>query len=192
MTSFVLAPECRYRKRAPDRIRDSRLVTSSRSMVDVPQPLSADEGTLLLGWLAFFRDAIRRKSAGLTADQLIERSTPPSALSLLGIMRHLSEMERVYVHFALRGGELSLRYCGEDPEADIEGARIEDCSRSIEAWQEDCRSSDIMIRASDLDSAAPGNGLTVRWNLMKLLCEYARHAGHADLLRESIDGTTGE
>jgi hypothetical protein len=161
-------------------------------MVDVPQPLGSDEETLLLGWLAFFRDAVSRKSAGLTADQLIGRSTPPSTLSLLGIVRHLSEMERVYVHFALQGGELNLRYCGDDPEADIEGVRVEDCDRSLEAWQEDCRSSDMLIRTSNLDSTAPGNGLTVRWNILKLLGEYARHAGHADLLRESIDGTTGE
>lgn len=158
----------------------------------VSQPLGSDEESLLLGWLAFFRDAIRRKSAGLTADQLIARSSPPSTLSLLGIVRHLSEMERVYVHFAIQGGELNLRYCGDDPEADIDGVRVEDCDPSIEAWQEDCRFSEMLIRASDLDSAAPGNGLTVRWNIMKLLGEYARHAGHADLLRENIDGATGE
>src|SRR5215469_7241330 len=102
---------------------------------DVPQPLGSDERTLLLGWLDFFRDAIRRKSAGLTAEQLIARSTPPSALSLLGIVRHLSEMERVYVHFAFQGGELNLRYCRDNPEADIEGVRVEDCDRSIDAWQ---------------------------------------------------------
>ena len=159
---------------------------------DIAQPLGSDKDTLLLGWLDFFRDAIRRKSAGLTADQLIARSTPPSTLSLIGIIRHLSEMERVYVHFAFQGGSLNLRYCEDDPEADIEGVRVEDCDRSLEAWQEDCRSSDLLIRASNLDSTAPGNGLTVRWNILKLLGEYARHAGHADLLRESIDGTTGE
>jgi hypothetical protein len=161
-------------------------------MVEIPQPLGSDEETLLLGWLAYFRDAVRRKSAGLTADQLIRRSTPPSTLSLLGIVRHLNEMERVYVHFALQGGELNLRYCGDDPEADIEGVRVEDCDGSLEAWQEDCRSSDILLGASNLDSTAPGNGLTVRWNIMKLLGEYARHAGHADLLRQSIDGAIGE
>jgi hypothetical protein len=164
----------------------------AQAIVGVPQPLGSDEETLLLGWLAYFRDAIRRKSAGLTADQLIARSSPPSALSLLGIVRHLSEMERVYVHFALQGGALNLRYCTDDPEADIEGVRVDDCDGSLEAWQEDCRSSDILIRASDLDSEAPGNGLSVRWNIIKLLGEYARHAGHADLLRESIDGSTGE
>ena len=145
-----------------------------------------------LGWLDFFRDAIRRTCSGLSADQLIERSTPPSTLSLLGIVRHLSEMERVYVHFAFRGGALDLRSCGDDPEADIEGVRVEDCDQALAAWREDCRSSDVLTHASNLDSAAPGNGLSVRWNVMKLLVEYARHAGHADLLRESIDGPTGE
>jgi Protein of unknown function (DUF664) len=167
-------------------------VTRSGTMVDVPQPLGADEETLLLGWLAYFRDAVRRKAAGLSPEQLIRQSTPPSSLSLLGIVRHLSEMERVYVHFALRGGELELRYCAHDPEADIERLKTVDCDPSIAAWADDCQSSDALLRAWDLDAVTPGNGLTVRWNVMKLLGEYARHAGHADLLRESIDGETGE
>jgi hypothetical protein len=161
-------------------------------MEDVPPPFAPDEETLLLGWLAYFRDAIHRKCEGLSAEQLVRRSTPPSTLSLLGLVRHLNEMERVYVHFALRGGELRLRYCADDPDADIEGARVEVCDRSLAAWQEDARSSDLLIRAADLDAVAPGNGLTVRWNMMKLIGEYARHAGHADLLRERIDRTTGE
>jgi len=167
-------------------------VTGFSTMVEVPHPLGADEETLLLGWLAVFRDAIRRKTASLSPEQLIRQSSPPSSLSLLGIVRHLSEMERVYVHFALRGGELELRYCADDPEADIEKLKTVDCDPSIAGWAEDCQSSDALLSASDLDAVAPGNGMTVRWNVMKLLGEYARHAGHADLLRESIDGVTGE
>jgi hypothetical protein len=161
-------------------------------MMEVPQPIAADEETLLLGWLAYFRDALRRKSAGLSPEQLARRPTPPSSLSLLGLVRHLTEMERVYIHFALSGGPLDLRYCGNDPEADIEGVTAADWGPSIAAWDEDCRSSDELLKAMTLDAVAPGNGLTVRWNVMKLLAEYARHSGHADLLRESIDGTTGE
>ena len=167
-------------------------MTGFSTMVEVPHPLGADEETLLLGWLAVFRDAIRRKTASLSPEQLIRQSSPPSSLSLLGIVRHLSEMERVYVHFALRGGELELRYCADDPEADIEKLKTVDCDPSIAGWAEDCQSSDALLSASDLDAVAPGNGMTVRWNVMKLLGEYARHAGHADLLRESIDGVTGE
>jgi hypothetical protein len=161
-------------------------------MVDVPQPMAPDEEGLLLGWLAYFRDALRRKSAGLSPEQLTRRSTPPSNLSLLGIIRHLTEMERVYIHFALRAGPLDLRYCGNDPEADIEGVETADWGPSIAAWDEDCRFADEHLRAMDLDAVAPGNGMTVRWNVMKLLAEYARHSGHADLLLESIDGATGE
>jgi hypothetical protein len=101
-------------------------------------------------------------------------------------------MERVYIHFALRGGPLDLRYCGSDPEADIEGVKPADWGPSIAAWEEDCRSSDVLLGAVNLDAVAPGNGMTVRWNLVKLLVEYGRHAGHADLLRERIDGSTGE
>jgi hypothetical protein len=161
-------------------------------MVDVPQPMGPDEESLLFGWLAYLRDALRRKFAGLSPEQLTRRSTPPSSLTLLGIIRHLTEMERVYIHFALRGGPLDLRYCGDDPEADIEGAEAADWGPSIAAWDEDCQSSDEQLKAMDLDAVAPGNGMTVRWNVMKLLAEYSRHLGHADLLRQSIDGATGE
>jgi hypothetical protein len=161
-------------------------------MVDVPQPFATDEEALLLGWLAFFRGTIRRKAAGLSPEELIRQSTPPSRLSLLGIVRHLSEMERVYIHFALRGGELDLRYCRDDPEADMDGLETADCDPSIAAWAEDCQRSDTLLGVSDLDDSAPGNGLSVRWNVMKLIGEYARHAGHVDLLRECIDGVTGE
>jgi hypothetical protein len=87
---------------------------------------------------------------------------------------------------------LDLRYCGSDPEADIEGVKAADWGPSIAAWEEDCRSSDVLLGAVNLDAVAPGNGMTVRWNLVKLLVEYGRHAGHADLLRERIDGSTGE
>jgi hypothetical protein len=87
---------------------------------------------------------------------------------------------------------LDLRYCGIDPGADVEGVEAADWGPSIAAWDEDCRFSDEHLRAMDLDAVAPGNGMTVRWNVMKLLAEYARHSGHADLLLESIDGATGE
>ena len=87
---------------------------------------------------------------------------------------------------------MEVRYCADDPEADIERLEELDCDPSLAAWAEDCESSDALLNLSELDAVAPGNGPTVRWNVFKLLGEYARHAGHANLLRERIDGTTGE
>ena len=156
------------------------------------QPEEGDERSLLRGWLTFYRDAVAAKCAGLSDEQLISQSAAPSSLSLLGLVRHLSEMERVYLHFALRGGNLELRYCAADPEADIENVTVEDVAPSMAAWREDCRVSDGLLAHTTLEATAPGDGMTVRWNLLKVLGEYARHAGHADIIRERIDGMTGE
>lgn len=157
-----------------------------------PMPTAGDERSLILGWLAFFRNAVEAKCDGLTPQQMVERSAPPSALSMLGLIRHLSEMERCYVQHALRGGELDLLYSGTDPEGDMEGFTADDVKSSLAAWREERAASDTQIGDASLDDTAPGDGYTVRWNLMKVLGEYARHAGHADIIRERIDGATGE
>jgi Protein of unknown function (DUF664) len=107
------------------------------------QPGNAGERELLLGWLAFHRDALQAKCEGLTADQLVARPAPPSDLSLLGLVRHMTEMEHVYLVYALAGGQL-------------------------------------LSATESLGAAAGGDRLSVRWNLIKLIREYARHNGHAD------------
>jgi hypothetical protein len=163
-----------------------------RSVPRAEQPTDGDELSLILGWLAFYRGALDAKAADLPPEQLIKPSVPPSSMSLLGLIRHLSEMERLYGSFAFSGGSLELRYCRDNPEGDFDNLVVQDILPSIEAWRDECRASDDAIAGVALDECAPGNGLTVRWNLMKLLGEYARHAGHADLLRERIDGTVGE
>jgi hypothetical protein len=157
-----------------------------------PEPVAGDERSLILGWLAFYRGALEAKCEGLAPQDMVKRSAPPSALSILGLVRHLSEMERAYVQFALRGGQLDLRYSGTDPEGDMEGISVDDVESSLAAWREDCATSDALISGASLDETAPGDGYTVRWNLMKVLGEYARHTGHADIIRERIDGATGE
>jgi hypothetical protein len=160
-----------------------------------PQPGDGSERAVLVGWLEFSRDALLAKCEGVPAERLVERSAPPSALSLLGLVRHLSEMERVYVHDALgpAGGTWHLRYATEeDPEGGIEGLTVADVGPSLAAYDEDRRASDDLLTGADMGARASGNGLTVRWNVQKLLAEYARHLGHADLLRERIDGSVGE
>jgi hypothetical protein len=159
-----------------------------------PEPDDGDERGLLLGWLAFHRDALSAKCAELTAKQLVDQSAPPSSLSLLGLVRHMSEMERVYVHHTVGGHEFSTRYCSDDdPEADIEGLVPAYADASLAGLREDQATSDaILAGIGDLGRPAPGGRRTVRWNLLKLIGEYARHNGHADILRERIDGLTGE
>jgi hypothetical protein len=166
------------------------------AVIRVPEPPDGDERSVLLGWLAFHRNALEAKCAGLDDDQLVSRSAPPSVLSLLGLVRHLTEMERAYGAWAL-GPKADLtwvwgEYTDDGPEWDI------DCDRSMVAesmgaWEREKAAADERIRQHEtLDSVGAGNGRSLRWNLQKLVGEYARHNGHADILRERIDGQTGE
>ncbi len=159
-----------------------------------PEPRNADEHGLLLGWLAFHRDALAAKCEGLTPQQLVATPVPPSDLSLLGLVRHMTEMERVYLSYALGGGTLELVYCTDDnPDGDIAGLRPEMAQASVERWHAEMAAADLLLSAAhSLDDISQGNKRAVRWNLVKVIGEYARHNGHADLIRESIDGATGE
>ena len=162
----------------------------------IPEPADGAAQDVLLGWLAFHRNALEAKCDGLRADQLVLRSTPPSPLSLLGLVRHLTEMERAYGAWAL-GPKVELRwvwgeYVDGGPEWDIDcdASMVE---QSMAAWSRERSATDARIAEHGaLDSLGAGNGHTLGWNLHKLVGEYARHNGHADLLRERIDGQTGE
>jgi hypothetical protein len=162
----------------------------------VPEPADGDVRSVLLRWLAFHRDALQAKCAGLDADQLVERSAPPSPLSLLGLVRHPTEMERVYGSWAL-GPKAELQwvwgeYTDGGPEWDID-ADASMVDESMAAWKREKATTDERIAAhATLHSLGAGNGYSLGWNLQKLIGEYARHNGHADLIRERIDGQTGE
>jgi hypothetical protein len=162
----------------------------------VPEPPDGDVRDVLLGWLAFHRNALEAKCAGLDDDQLVERSTPPSPLSLLGLVRHLTEMERAYGSWAL-GPTCELHWVWGDytdggPEWDID-ADASMVAESMAAWMGEREATDARLAAlADLGSIGAGNRHSLGWNLQKLIGEYARHNGHADLIRERIDGQTGE
>jgi Protein of unknown function (DUF664) len=160
-----------------------------------PQPGS--ERDILLGWLAFHRDTLAAKCADVSADALVRTGLGGSTLSLLGLVRHLTEMERVYATYSLGGAdELVFVYGPYDdggPEGDFDGLTPDMVDASMAAWHAERDRADASIAAlPSLDHARPGSPRTARWCLVKLVQEYARHNGHADLIRQSIDGTTGE
>jgi len=159
----------------------------------VPQPEDGDELQLLTGWLSFHRSALAAKCAGLADEQLVLASAPPSPLSLLGLVRHVTEMERVYAGWALSTeGPRAFVYCTEDNEdADIIGLGPGDVAESMRAWQKERAATDDLLTNRTADETT-WNENSVRWNLVKLVQEYARHNGHADLIRERIDGQVGE
>ena len=159
------------------------------------QPADGDERSILIGWLAFHRDALAAKCFGLTDDQLVERAAEPSSLSLLGLVRHMAEMERAYGVWPL-GPKGDLEWVwgtyANDAEHDIDcdATMVEE---SMRAWKGEIqKTNEALAQHPTLDELGDGNGYSVRWNLTKLIGEYARHNGHADLIRERIDGQTGE
>lgn len=116
---------------------------------------------------------------------LANRSCVPSAMSLIGLVRHLTEMERVYVH-RIADPDLPLQYASDtSPDADFDHADPDTAAADVRIFAEHCARSREVIAAQPLDRQ-------LRWTYLYLIKEYSRHLGHADLLRERIDGITGE
>jgi Protein of unknown function (DUF664) len=156
-------------------------------------PADADERDLLVGWLEFHRSTLARKCAGLSEEQLRRCPVPPSSLSLIGLVRHLTEIERLYLRHGFAGEPLSpLLYVGDDePEGDFD--LLDDVAGSMATWHEHVAAArEHVAAAPDLDARGARSPETLRWVLAKVGQEYARHNGHADLLRQVIDGATGE
>jgi hypothetical protein len=156
-------------------------------------PADADERTLLVGWLEFHRQTLARKCAGLTAEQLRLCPVPPSSLSLIGLVRHLTEIERLYLRHGFAGESPSplLYVTDEEPEGDFD--LRDDVRGSLDVWREHVLANrEHVAAAPDLDARGARSPETLRWVLAKVGQEYARHNGHADLLRQVLDGATGE
>lgn len=145
-----------------------------------------DERELLLSWLGFLRGAVLRKIAGLS--DMDARWTPDGGLiSLLGIVNHLTHLEWRWIDGAMRGEETSRDeaefYPG--PELTVDAAVI--------AYRERAMATDAYIRATSLAQLCTnGEGTDLRWVVLHLINETARHAGHADSTRELLDGVIGE
>jgi hypothetical protein len=164
---------------------------------------ASDERSLLLDYLRYYRLTIEMKCAGLDPEQLARRSVPPSTMSLLGLLRHLAEDER---HFrrVMADEDAPKLYCtDEDRDGDWNGA-VADPAVVEDAWQrwrkEVERTDRFVAGVADLDTMnagvsdlGPGGAdLQLRDMLVAQIAEYARHCGHADLLRERIDGRVGQ
>lgn len=165
--------------------------------VDRPDPpLAADERDMLCAWLDYHRATLQNKCAGLTPEQLATASCPPSNLTLLGLLRHLTDVERGW--FARGAGRDAppIYYSDADPEGDVEFGDVPDddgVRTTFERWRDECDTSRSVVAALDsLDGTASGEHHTWRWIVVHMIEEYARHNGHADLIREAIDGATGE
>lgn len=162
---------------------------------DGPPFLDADRDALE-AWLEFYRQTLPIKVGGLTAEQLCRQSAPPSSLSLIGLVRHLTFVERYWFGNVVAGLELAPLYCASDPDGDFNGisaaAALDDLDR-FHAELDVSRSRAAAVPDPDqvLPGLRHGQQLTLRWVYLHMIEEYARHLGHADLLAERIDGRTG-
>lgn len=163
--------------------------------------ITADgELATLRGYLADYRQRFEDKTAGLDAEQLARRSVPPSSLSLLGLIRHLAQMEQIWCDIVIGGDTAAPRLYRADTdwEHQFDGA-VGDPDVVAEAfatWRAQAERSDARIAAlTEADLATEvrwrDSTLTVRTVLFQVVDEYAHHCGHADLLREAVDGATG-
>lgn len=156
-------------------------------------PRLGGEREMLEAWLEYYRASLLHKCSGLTPAQLAERSCPPSPMSLIGLVRHMTEMERGYAH-RLSDPDLPLFYCTDDsPEGDFEDAMPGQVPQDLDVYADHVARSRKVMAASTLDDTfGRGRPYSLRWIYLYLIKEYARHLGHADLLRERVDGAVGE
>jgi Protein of unknown function (DUF664) len=168
-------------------------------------PSLGDERTTLAEVLRSARLTLEMKCSGLDAEAMARRSVEPSTMSLLGLVRHLAEMERKTFREMMAGQDVNGLFCSAaDPDGDFNGA-IPDAQVVAEAWNawraEVDYATQFVAEAPSLDitgddplnlHGSGGGPMSLREALIGMIFEYARHVGHADLLRERIDGRIGQ
>jgi uncharacterized damage-inducible protein DinB len=158
-----------------------------------------DEKSTLTEFLLQYRQTLEMKCAGLNAGQLAARSVPPSTMSLLGLVRHMADVELAWFRRTMAGQDVPWVFrTSEDPDAAWTGAvgDPEVVAKAWQSWRDEVAfaeqfvagASDLGVRAATRD----GGTVSLRVVLVHMIEEYARHCGHADLIRERIDGRTGQ
>ena len=165
-------------------------------------PALADERTTLLAFLGWQRATLELKCSGLDPADLARRAVSPSSLSLLGLVRHLAEVERGWFREVMAGQDAPPPYTSRiNPDGDFDGAAPdpEVVAEAWATWRAEVAFADRFVaEAADLDLPSAtedswrGTRMSLRWVLVHMIEEYARHNGHADLLREQIDGRVGQ
>ncbi len=168
-------------------------------------PRLGDERTTLVESLRRQRLTLEIKCAGLDAEAMARRAVEPSTLSLLGLVRHLAEVERATFRVLMAGEDASRLFRSDtEPDGDFDGA-VPDPGVVAEAWAAWRAEVEFATRfvadATSLDMTGDdplnqhgsgGGAMSLREVLVEMIAEYARHMGHADLLRERIDGRLGQ
>jgi hypothetical protein len=153
---------------------------------------------MLLGWLDYHRATLALKCEGLSPDQLCLRAVPPSSMSLIGLVRHMADVEREWFRQAFEAESIPDLYAYDEGGFDeaFDAIDPDGADASLATWRSECDVARTILARHSLDdlSTTPfqGKSLGMRWVVTHMIEEYARHNGHADLLRERIDGATGD
>ena len=164
------------------------------------EPYRADERTMLEGWLDYHRDTLLLKCAGLTGEQLRTTGVSSSTLTLLGLVRHMTVVERSWFRQRFAGEDVPELYDFDaDPDAEFNTVDTADAEADFAAFRAETTAADAAAAGRDLDEVCTvrrrdgtANEISLRWIYLHMIEEYARHNGHADLIREAIDGVTGD
>jgi uncharacterized damage-inducible protein DinB len=160
-------------------------------------PYEADERTMLVSFLDYQRATLAWKCENLTDAQLRERAVPPSTMSLLGLVRHMADVERSWFRRTLIGEDAPPHFWTDaSPDGDFDHVDEANVADSFALWHREIEVARQNIAATEsLDVTGTnrhGDKISLRWMLTHMIEEYARHNGHADLFRERLDGATGE
>jgi hypothetical protein len=176
-------------------IHDRAMTWTAPEVARPDEPKIADERTMLDGWLDWHRQTLLKKCEGLTGEQLAERAVPPSTLSLLGLVRHMAEVERWWFRRRYRNEDIGTIYCPDSsPDGDFDDVDPARAEADFATFVAECDAARAAAAGGSLDDVITHprrGGLSLRWIYVHMVEEYARHNGHADLLRERIDGVTG-
>jgi uncharacterized damage-inducible protein DinB len=150
-------------------------------------------------WVDYQRATLLTKCEGLSSDQLKTKSVEPSVLTLLGLVRHMSDVERGWFRRNAAEEVVDFHYSTEeDPEADFLNVETADASADLAHFVDECQRSREATANRSLEEVVSSQGKyvdrtrNIRWIYLHMIEEYARHNGHADLIRERIDGVTGD
>ena len=158
------------------------------------------ERTMLEAWLDYERATLAVKCDGLDDNQLRTRAVPPSTMSLLGLVRHMADVESYWFRKVLSAtADTQIYWNDEDPDGDFDNVDDASMETDFATWRGECDNARAVATRMSLDDCGERTGddeeterVSLRWVFVHMIEEYARHNGHADLLRQCIDGVTGE
>ena len=162
--------------------------------MEIEIPLRGPEKPMLVAFLNFLRSQVIAKLEDLDREAAT-RQLVPSMTNLASLVKHLTDVERWWFRIVLLGEDVAMISTRDDPDADWRIEPHETVADLVAAYRAEIETANANVEAADLDAAAVtetrGDHVSVRWILLHMIEETARHAGHADILREQIDGSVG-